>query len=205
MRKSFCFSAVLLAAFFFSLTNAFAQNITISGTVKNAATQEGITAVSVTVKGGPQGTFTDAKGDFTLHVAQLPATLVISSIGFETKEVMVDNAATPVTVSLNATVSLGQEVVISATRTPQRILESPVSIERVNATTIRNAPVANYYDVVTNLKGVDVVASSLSFKTPTTRGFSGSGNTRFNQIVDGMDNQAPGLNFSVGSVIGLTE
>ncbi len=76
---------------------------------------------------------------------------------------------------------------------------------RVSAITIRNSPSANYYDIVTNLKGVDAVASSLTFRTPTTRGFSGSGNLRFNQIVDGMDNQAPGLNFSVGSVIGLTE
>ena len=30
----------------------------------------------------------------------------------------------------------------------------------------------------------------------------GSGNTRFNQLIDGMDNQAPGLNFSVGGVLG---
>jgi outer membrane receptor protein involved in Fe transport len=52
---------------------------------------------------------------------------------------------------------------------------------------------------------VDFTISSLTFKTPSTRGFNGSGNTRVNQIVDGMDNQAPGLNFSAGSIIGLTE
>ena len=50
-----------------------------------------------------------------------------------------------------------------------------------------------------------MTTSSLTFKTPSTRGFNGSGNLRFNQLVDGMDNQAPGLNFSVGGVIGLTE
>ncbi|RYY16165.1 MAG: TonB-dependent receptor, partial [Chitinophagaceae bacterium] len=43
------------------------------------------------------------------------------------------------------------------------------------------------------------------FKTPSTRGFNFSGNTRFNQLVDGMDNQAPGLNFSLGNFVGLTE
>ena len=59
--------------------------------------------------------------------------------------------------------------------------------------------------MIGKLKGVDVVTSSLTFSTPSTRGFNGSGNLRVNQIVDGMDNQAPGLNFSVGSVIGLTE
>jgi outer membrane receptor protein involved in Fe transport len=50
-----------------------------------------------------------------------------------------------------------------------------------------------------------MVASSLTFKSVGTRGFNVNGNLRLNQIVDGMDNQAPGLNFSVGGVIGLTE
>ncbi len=59
--------------------------------------------------------------------------------------------------------------------------------------------------MIAKLKGVDVVTSSLTFSTPSTRGFNGSGSVRVNQIVDGMDNQAPGLNFSVGSVVGLTE
>ncbi len=93
----------------------------------------------------------------------------------------------------------------TTTRVAERIMESPVSVERVSAATIRTAPAANYYDVVSNLKGVDVVTSSLTFKTPSTRGFSGSGNVRFTQIMDGMDNQAPGLNFAVGSVVGLTQ
>ncbi|MFX5743221.1 TonB-dependent receptor plug domain-containing protein, partial [Acinetobacter baumannii] len=70
---------------------------------------------------------------------------------------------------------------------------------------IRQAPAANYYDMLTNLKGVDVVNASLTFTSVGTRGFNSSGNTRLNQIVDGMDNQAPGLNFSVGNIIGLTE
>src|SRR4029079_15662079 len=47
--------------------------------------------------------------------------------------------------------------------------------------------------------------ASISFRTVTTRGFVASGNNRFNQLIDGMDNQAPGLNFSVGNIVGLTE
>ncbi|MEJ7671315.1 MAG: TonB-dependent receptor plug domain-containing protein [Chitinophagaceae bacterium] len=50
-----------------------------------------------------------------------------------------------------------------------------------------------------------MTTSSFAFRTPSTRGFNGSGNLRFNQLVDGMDNQAPALNFAVGSIIGLTE
>jgi hypothetical protein len=47
--------------------------------------------------------------------------------------------------------------------------------------------------------------ASLTFKSISTRGFNSSGNVRMNQLVDGMDNQAPGLNFSVGNVVGLTD
>jgi len=205
MRKSLRLSAVLVTALIFSLTNVFAQSTTITGNVKNSSSNESVGAVSVTVKNGTEGTYTDGAGNFKLTVKTLPVTLLISSIGYETKEINVTDASTPVDVSLNPASALGQEVVISATRTPQRILESPVSIERVSAATIRNSAQSNYYDIVTNLKGVDVVAASMTFKTPTTRGFAGSGNPRFTQIVDGMDNQAPGLNFSVGSVIGLSE
>ena len=51
-----------------------------------------------------------------------------------------------------------------------------------------------------------MVTSSILFKTPwARRGFNGSGNLRMNQLVDGMDNQAPGLNFSVGNIVGLNE
>ena len=110
-----------------------------------------------------------------------------------------------INVALIPASTLGQEVVVAATRTPSRILESPVTIERISAANIRNSAATSYYDIIAKLKGVDVVTSSLTFTTPSTRGFNGSGNLRVNQIVDGMDNQAPGLNFSVGSVIGLTE
>ena len=185
-----------------------AQNVTISGNVKSAAGAETLSSVSVTLKGSTSGTFTDNKGNFTLNVpasTKFPVTLLFSSIGYGIKEVSVVAAGEIPVVSLTPSSTLGEEVVVSATRTPTKILESPVSIERINNTALRNAPAADYFDMATNLKGVDMVASSLTFKTVTTRGFAGSGNTRFTQIVDGMDNQAPGLNFAVGSIVGLSE
>lgn len=206
MRRVLSFSVALVAAFLCSCTLLFAQGVTISGTVRNSAADgELLPAASITVKGGTAGTYSDQSGNFSLAVPRLPVTLVISSVGFETREVTVTDASSPVSIVLIPGVSLGQEVVVSATRTAQRILESPVSIERVGIAAIRAAAEPNYYDVVKNLKGVDLTTSSITFKTVGTRGFNGSGNLRFNQLVDGMDNQAPGLNFSVGSVIGPTE
>jgi outer membrane receptor protein involved in Fe transport len=204
MRKVTSYLVAFLLANIITI-GAFAQNVTINGNVRNSSSKEASGAVSVIVKGEDNGTFTDDKGNFRLTVKKLPVTLLISSVGYELQEVTVSNATALTQVEFKPTNALGQEVVVAANRVPQKILESPVSIERVSAANIRNSPVASYYDVVTSLKGVDVTTSSLTFKTPTTRGFNGSGNTRFNQLVDGMDNQAPGLNFSVASIIGLSE
>jgi len=204
MRKRYRCLATFLMASLLSIA-AIAQQTTVTGNVRNNETKEPIAGVTVSVKGSNNATQTDAQGNFRLNVTQLPVTLVITSVEYAPQEVTVTDASQPVQVDFAVRAILGQEVVVSASRVPERILESPVSIERVSAVTIRNAPASNYYDLVRNLKGVDVVAASLTFQSPTTRGFVGSGNTRFNQIVDGMDNQAPGLNFSVGSVLGLTE
>ena len=194
-----CLSTILVMS-------AKAQNAsTISGTVKNSNSSESVPAVSVTLKGSNQGTFTDDRGNFKISVTQkAPYTLVFSSVGFESKEVIVD-ASNKVNVTLKPSYTLGSEVVVAASRVAERILESPVTIERISNATIKSAPASNYYDIIGNLKGVDVVAASLTFKSVSTRGFNGSGNTRMNQLIDGMDNQAPGLNFSVGSIVGLTE
>lgn len=204
MRKFTSYLVTMVLANIFTMA-AFAQNVTISGTVKNIANGESAPAVSVTIKGADGGTFTNDKGGYKVTTKSLPVTLVFSSVGYTTQEVTVTDAAAPTNVSFVPNNSLGQEVVVSATRVSQKIMESPVSIERVSSTAIRNAPASNFYDVVLALKGVDVTTSSLTFKTPTTRGFNSSGNTRFNQLVDGMDNMAPGLNFSVGAIIGLSE
>ncbi len=189
-------------------TIANAQNSVITGRVKSASDGESLASVSVIVKNSNQGTYTDPKGNFKLNLpasSKFPITLIFSSTGFEYKEVSVASSGELATVSLNSRSTLGEEVVISATKTPTRILESPVSIERINSTAIKNSSTVDYFDMVNSLKGIDLTTSSLTFKTVTSRGFGGSGNTRFTQIVDGMDNQAPGLNFSIGSIIGLSE
>jgi hypothetical protein len=70
---------------------------------------------------------------------------------------------------------------------------------------IRETASTSFYDAIANLKGVDFSTQSLTFRSVNTRGFNANGNTRFVQLIDGIDNQAPGLNFSVGNIVGITE
>jgi outer membrane receptor protein involved in Fe transport len=204
MRKSYSFLTVWLMACLVSI-NAYAQPVTISGNVKNSVSKENVPAVSIRVKGTDRGTYSNSDGDYTLNVPKLPVVLIFSSIGYEAQEVTVSDASKAIDISFVVNSSLAQEVVVAATRAPIRLLESPVTVERMSNAVIKNVAAPSVYEALTNLKGVDVHTASLTFRTVTTRGFVSSGNLRLNQLVDGMDNQAPGLNFSVSSIVGLTD
>lgn len=204
MRKSYRFLTAWLIAGFFSLSAA-SQTVTIKGKVNSSTTKESVPAVSVVVKGTSQGTYTNSDGEFSISVSKLPVTLVFSSIGYDNQEVSVTDAAAPLNVEFKVNDALGQEVVVAAIRGRQLKLEAPVTIESYSSRELKNLAAPTVYEALTNLKGVDVHTASLTFRTVTTRGFVSSGNTRLNQLVDGMDNQAPGLNFSVSSIVGLAD
>lgn len=100
---------------------------------------------------------------------------------------------------------LMDEVVVSASRVPESILRSPVSVEKMDATAIRETPSFSFYDGLQNIKSIEMVTSGLTYRQINTRGFNDTGNARFLQLVDGVDNQTPGLSFAVGNLFGLSE
>ncbi|MFA4869456.1 MAG: TonB-dependent receptor [Pedobacter sp.] len=186
--------------------SAQAQSVVISGLVTDKLTKQPIPGVGVTVKGTTSGTATDANGRYSFSTTRkAPFILVISFLGYTSVEREITGNSSGVTTELEPAVILGQEVVISASRTPERILESPVSVERMGQAAIKELSAPSFYDALANMKGVEISTQSLTFKSVNTRGFNSNGNTRFNQYVDGMDNQAPGLNFSVGNIIGISD
>ncbi len=71
--------------------SAFAQSVTITGTVRNSITKDPVPSVSVVVKGSSTGTFTNENGEFKISVEKLPVQLFFSSIGYEMQEVTVSN------------------------------------------------------------------------------------------------------------------
>ncbi|MDI1323525.1 MAG: TonB-dependent receptor [Algoriphagus sp.] len=183
----------------------FAQT-TISGTVIDADSKETLVGVNIIVKGKVIGTISDLSGKFTLNVNQEPPfTLVFSMVGFTTQEVEITGGISNLEIELAESTILGQEVVISASRVEESLMQSPVSIEKMDIIAIREAPQASFYDALNSMKGVEMSTQSLTFKSFNTRGFNANGNVRTVQMIDGMDNQAPGLNFSVGNIVGISE
>ncbi|MEI9922018.1 MAG: TonB-dependent receptor [Bacteroidota bacterium] len=184
---------------------AYAQNIKISGTITDEQGQA-IPGANVIIKGKVTGTVTDAEGKFELGTSiQPPFTLVVSSVGYTKQEIEVQSATTAVTAKLAESAEVLGEVVFAASRVDESILESPVTIEKMDVRDIRNTPSMNFYDGLQNLKGVEMVTSGLTFQQINTRGFNSTGNSRFLQLVDGVDNQTPGLGFAVGNLFGSSD
>jgi iron complex outermembrane recepter protein len=188
-----------------SVSFTFGQTV-ISGMVSDAKTKEPLVGVSVQIKGKVIGTITDVKGRFEFTTSTpLPIQLMITSVGYKSQEYTVNSENASINVSLEDQDIMGQEVVVSASRVEQSVMKSPVTVEKLDLRTIRETAAPNFYDAIANMKGVDMTTQGLLFKSINMRGFGSTGNPRTVQMIDGMDNQAPGLNFPVDNIVGMPE
>lgn len=187
-----------------TLSTTWAQT-RITGRVADAAGQP-LPGVSLTIRGKVAGTITDSRGTFSLSTATPPPfTLLVTSVGFKGQEVTVSNANATLDLRLEEQPLLGQEVVVAASRVEETVLKSPVAVEKMDIRAIRETPAASFYDGLANYKGVDMAAQGLLFKSINLRGFGATGNPRTVQLIDGMDNSAPGLNFPIDNIVGVPE
>ncbi|MEX2362699.1 MAG: carboxypeptidase-like regulatory domain-containing protein, partial [Balneolaceae bacterium] len=168
---------------------------------------EPLAGVNIRVEGKVVGTTTRPDGTFNLTVRQdPPLTLIVSIVGFQSQSVEITSASiSGLEVVLEEKTIVGGDLVVSASRVEESILEAPVTIERMDVINIRNTASDDYYKAISNLKGVDMTASSINFQIINARGFNSTGNTRMVQLMDGMDTQAPALNFPIGNLNGPNE
>ncbi len=178
---------------------------TVQGKVVDES-NEPIPGANVVLMGKAEGTTADFDGNFTFNTSeQPPFKLRFTSIGFSDYISDVTSNNQTLTIVLTETSTILDEIVISASRTPERIFESPVSVERFGLKEIKNTTAESFYGGLQNLKGVDINTNSLTFQSINTRGFATFANNRFLQLADGMDNSAPGLNFVLGNLVGMSE
>ncbi|MCZ2356320.1 MAG: TonB-dependent receptor [Bacteroidia bacterium] len=176
----------------------------ITGKVVDEATNEPLIGVYIKVEGKIAGTITGNDGTFRFSVdLSQPINLVFSYVGYASITLPVSKGAnTNISIKMKEESIMAKEVVISASRVSETILESPITVEKIDLLTIKELPATSVYDAVATMKGADQMGTSMLFKVINTRGFNSTTNTRFVQRVDNMDTQAPGLNFSMGAVTG---
>jgi TonB-linked SusC/RagA family outer membrane protein len=200
-----------LFVFLFIAISAFAQDRTITGTVRGQEDGLPLPGVSVRVRGAQGGTSTGANGKYSLVVPSGATGLDFSSIGFTTQTVNL-GAGNVVNVSLVSDSEMLGEVVVTALGLSRERKTLGYSATQVNAEEINRAAPTN---IVTGLQGkvagVDISTTSGSpggSSKVVLRGFSSiSGNNQPLYVVDGVpiNNTRPGGSAPANSIGDLSE
>lgn len=125
MKKIFTKLSVLSFFCLLLLNVAYAQNVTVKGTVKDDAGLA-IPSASIMIKGTSNGTQTDQNGNYTLS-APANGTLVFTYVGFTTQEIAINNRTTINVTLLMATNDLQQVVVVGYGTQKKRDLTGSIS------------------------------------------------------------------------------
>jgi outer membrane receptor protein involved in Fe transport len=183
---------------------SFAQ-ISLEGVVRSAIDGELLFGASVLEQGTTNGVITDFDGNFKIEVAVLPTVLVISYVGFEEQTIPINTGNENLKIDLEEAGITLESVQVKGYRISDKQKTSALTVEALDLLAIKETPSDNFYDGLGSLKGVDLTAASLGFKVINMRGFNSTSPVRSLQIIDGVDNQAPGLNFSLGNFLGASE
>lgn len=192
---------------FFFIGNKLVAQTTLTGTVTDASNGDPLIGASIFIAATEEGTVTDFDGAFSLKSKlSLPITIEVSYVGYEPQELVITENPDKLKIKLeDIGVLIEADITVKGQRISEKQKAAPLTVESLDILAIKETPSDNFYDGLGSLKGVDLTAASLGFKIINTRGFNSTSPVRSLQIIDGVDNQAPGLNFSLGNFLGSSE
>lgn len=194
---------LLLLSFLCFSYSLFAQKIT--GQIK-AESGETLIGAVVTEKGTVNAVAADFDGKFSIDMkGNPPFILVVSYVGFKPLEIKITDPSKPVAAKLASSEVELKNVEITGSRISEKQKEAPLTIESMDRIAIKESAQNSFYEALGTMKGVDQTTASLGFTIINTRGFNSTSPVRSLQLIDGVDNQSPGLNFSLGNFLGAPE
>lgn len=202
--KKLLLSGILMLCLSLLAFPVFAQNV--KGKVTSSS-NEPVIGASVKVQGTFTGTSTNMDGNFQLNVNfdKTPVILEISSIGFETQKITLSGPNSAVKVQLKEASLNFDEVIVSASRVEERILEAPVTVTQISAKQLLSGGGPEMFSNLSRYQGIDVNSSSMLLTTISTRGFNSPKSERMIQLADYVDIQVPSLNLNAGNMLGIAE
>jgi len=175
--KSFLLLSGIL--FGFGVSQSSAQG-SLQGTVRDASNRELLTGTNIllTSETGSLSRGVNSGLDGTYQFNNLPAgtyTARVSYVGYVDQTIsgitVANGQATMLDISLAPGVSLNP-VVISASKTQEKVTDAPASIQVVTSRELRNVSTATATDYVKGLTAVDVAQQGVASQTVVTRGFN---------------------------------
>lgn len=185
-------------------TYTFGQGV-ITGSVSDNQEGTPLVGARVIIEGARAGGLTDANGNFNINApSNPPFTLLVTYFGYDTLRQEVTTFDKKLKLKLSADSYSVEEVVITSTLDEKK-KQAALTMESMSINAIKETPSLNFYDGLGALREVDLTAASIGFKVINTRGFNSAAPVRSLQIIDGVDNQSPGLNFSLGNFLGASD
>ena len=180
----------------------------IMGKVIDSKTKKGIPFASITFPRNSSqerktGVSANLAGEFKIALNQTPPIILeFSAVGFITKRMTFNEFRNDAIIELNENLQVLESVTVKSEKITETELRAPQDIRKIDLKALQSTPSFNFFDAITNLKGVDMTTESIIINSVNARGFSITGNQRFKQFTDGIDSEAPGLNFTLGNIIG---
>ncbi len=170
-------SIILYCSLLAMATGAWAQDTgVLEGTVTDQQSGETLPGVNISIMGTSQGTATNAEGVYRIEGLEpgeyrVRATYV-GYAEFQSEPLTIEGGeTTTLDIALEQTRLRGNEIVVSGTKRPEKMLESPTTIERVSEEEISSSGGSTFMNAMANLKGVNFQNAGVNTQLISARGF----------------------------------
>jgi iron complex outermembrane receptor protein len=183
---------------------AAAELARIRGVIRSGERNEPVPGATVVVSGTTSAAISEADGSYLIE-GLVPAsyTLEVSAPGYAnaTVQAKADPAKTAVVDVNIGEMNAGEIIVVTGSRSPEKVLDSPATIEYVSANDIKHATGASYLSALSRVKGIDYADAGLGDQRISMRGFTTQFNSRLLQMIDGRVAQMPGTGLPQGNAL----
>ena len=149
---------------------------------------------TVNIKGSSTTVVTDNDGDFSCTTKESGLIrLIISYVGYETSEIsveVVDGLPAPVAAILILDTKAGNDIVVSASKRPEKITNAPASIHVIGIKDVDQFAGSNVGELVSRIQGVEYTRNGLTEINFNARGLNSAFNNKVFQIVDGRNSMS---------------
>lgn len=187
--KSLLLTFLLLVCF-----SGFAQEAkTIAGRIIDTQTKQPLAGATILIKESGISTISDNSGNY---IISLPVsgkqTFIVSHVGYEIVEQTIyqSDRLSELIFSLNITERLGQQVVISASKHPEKITYAPAFIQMINNKQIAQFAGSNITELFTKVPGIEYTRAGIDDVTFNARGLNSAFNNKVFLLVDGRNTMA---------------
>ena len=188
--------------FFFLSSILIIDAQTLTGKLLDGENDEPLIGATLQVLDHQTGAVTDLEGNFTLENCPTPPfQLAVSYTGYEDLVHEVTSFSETLVLRMEAGVTLSEvEIVSEYSKLKQ---ELSLTVESLGLREIQSTSEASFYDALANMRETDMMTVSFGVKVINTRGFNSSTPIRSLQLIDGVDNASPGLNYPLGNFMGV--